>query len=72
MQFEEILNSIYTLNAAFSNNINDEFGADILENEIADLIQIGIEFCEVEKKIYNKIREVESRLSAIEAMVPLC
>ena len=72
MEFETILGNIYALNASFSNNVNDGFGTDILENEIADMIHIGIELCETEADIYRKISEVESRLSVIQAMVPLC
>lgn len=72
MEFKAILSDIYALNATFSDNVNDRFGADILENEIADMIRIGMELCEVEGNIYSKISEVESRLSEIQSMVPLC
>lgn len=72
MEFEAILGSIYALDASFRDNVNDSFGIDILENEIADMIRIGIELRDTEDDIYRKISEVESRLSEIQAMVPLC
>ncbi len=72
MIFEAILSNIYSLNNTFNDNVNDEFGADILTNEMADMIRIGTELCETEANIYNKIREVDSRLQEIQSMRPLC
>ncbi|MCI5786129.1 MAG: hypothetical protein MR025_01560 [Helicobacter trogontum] len=72
MIFEAILSNIYSINNTFNSNVSDEFGTDILANEMADMIRIGIELCETEANINNKIREVDFRLQEIQSMRPLC
>lgn len=72
MIFETILSDIYSLNNIFNDNVNDEFGTDILTNEMADMIRIGMELCDTEAIINNKIREVDLRLQEIQSMSPLC
>ncbi|RTJ56873.1 hypothetical protein [Campylobacter jejuni] len=72
MIFETILSDIYSLNNIFNDNVNDEFGTDILTNEMADMIRIGMELCDTEAIINNKIREVDFRLQEIQSIRPLC
>ncbi|WP_072215081.1 hypothetical protein [Campylobacter coli] len=72
MIFETILSDIYSLNNIFNDNVNDEFGTDILTNEMADMIRIGMELCDTEVIINNKIREVDFRLQEIQSIRPLC
>lgn len=72
MIFEAILSDIRSLSNTFSDNVNDEFGADILANEMANMERIGIDLCETEAIINNKIREVDLRLQEIQSMSPLC
>ncbi|RTI86063.1 hypothetical protein [Campylobacter jejuni] len=72
MIFETILSDIYSLNNIFNDNVNDEFGTDILTNEMADMIRIGMELCDTEAIINNKIREVDFRLQEIQSIRLLC
>ncbi|OCR13565.1 hypothetical protein [Helicobacter pullorum] len=72
MIFEAILSDIRSLSNTFSDNVNDEFGADILANEMANMERIGMDLCETEANINDKIREVDLRLQEIQSMSPLC
>lgn len=72
MEFEAILNEIYTFRALFDEKVEDEFGASILANEIEDMIAIGTRLHETEASINAKLMNVDMELENIRRMVPIC
>lgn len=72
MEFEAILNEIYTFRALFDENVEDEFGASILANEIEDMIATGTRLHETEASINAKLMNVDMELENIRRMVPIC
>lgn len=72
MEFEAILNEIYTFRALFDENVEDEFGASILANEIEDMIATGTRLRETEASINAKLMNIDMELENIRRMVPIC
>lgn len=72
MEFEEILGNIHALECEFGDNVNDEFGMKVLENEIREISRIGQKLCTLEENVYGKMQEINIGLDSIKSMEPLC
>lgn len=72
MEFDSSLSEIHVFKNLFDQNVNDEFGASVLANEIEDMIAIGMRLREVEVGINIELNRVDMELGAIRGMVPIC